>query len=260
VTGEPAIGRPAAPQLVGVVVPAHEEEASIAACVGSVRRALRHPALAGSATALVLVLDDCTDCTGERALAALGRSSPIVIEHSARNVGFSRQAGLATLMAAASGLQADRVWLATTDADTLVGEDWLVTQLAWAAAGAEAVAGTVVVDGWHEQPSRVRRLYGAHMAALGQGMGHPHVHGANLGLSGAAYHAVGGMPPLAGAEDHALWAALRRAGRRAWAVGNLPVTTSARREARAPLGFSGLLRRLDTASQNPGGLVPAQLA
>ncbi len=241
------------PQLVGVVIPAHEEEVHIAACVASVSRALDHPDLAGSATALVIVLDDCTDGTGERALGALGRFRPTVIEHSARNVGLSRQAGLATLMAAGSGLQPDRVWLATTDADTLVGEDWLATQLAWAATGAEAVAGTVVVDGWDEQPSRVRRLYGSHMAALGQGMGHPHVHGANLGLTGAAYKAVGGMPPLAAAEDHALWAGLHRAGRRALAVGNLPVITSGRREGRAPLGFSGLLRRLDTASHRSHG-------
>lgn len=256
-TGDPAARRPDAPQLVGVVVPAHEEEARIGACMASVRRALRHPALSKSATALVIVLDDCTDGTGERALHALGRYGPIVIEHSARNVGLSRQAGMATLMAAASGLRPDRVWLATTDADTRVGEDWLATQLAWEATGAEAVAGTVTVDGWHEQPSRVRRLYGAHMAALGQGMGHPHVHGANLGLTGAAYDAVGGMPPLARAEDHALWAGLRRAGRRAVAVGNLPVTTSARREGRAPQGFSGLLRRLDAVSHRAHAPGPA---
>lgn len=237
-----------------MVVPAHEEQAQIGTCVASVSTALRHCALARSATALVLVLDDCTDQTGEAALdalAALGHPSPTVIELSARNVGLSRQTAMSTLMAAAAGLDPDRVWLATTDADTRVGADWLATQLAWRARGAEAVAGTVMVEGWHEQPRRVRSLYAAHMAALGQGLGHPHVHGANLGVSGAAYGAAGGIPALARAEDHALWTALRRAGRRAVAVGDLPVTTSARREGRAPLGFSGLLRRLDAASRRP---------
>ncbi len=247
-TGQTACRPAAVPELVGVVVPAHEEEVRIGACVASVSRALRHPALSKLTTAMVVVLDDCADRTGERALDAPGSCAPTVVEIAARNVGLSRQRGMATLMAAAAGLQPDRVWLATTDADTRVGEDWLANQLAWAAAGAEAVAGTVMVDGWHEQPCRVRRLYGAHMSALGQGLGHPHVHGANIGLTGEAYAAAGGMPALAGGEDHALWAALRRAGRRAVAVGNLPVTTSARREGRAPLGFSGLLRRLDAIS------------
>lgn len=67
-----------------------------------------------------------------------------------------------------------------------------------------------------------------------------------------ALTAVGGIPPLALAEDQALWDGLVAAGARVFAAGDVSVTTSGRREGRAPGGFAAFLRRLDQAHPPPG--------
>ena len=79
--------------------------------------------------------------------------------------------------------------------------------------------------------------------AFGSGP-HPHVHGANLGIRASAYLAAGGFRPLRTAEDHALLATAAQAGRSVVQAGDVAVETSGRRLARAPLGFSHLLRTL----------------
>jgi hypothetical protein len=71
---------------------------------------------------------------------------------------------------------------------------------------------------------------------------HPHVHGANLGFTAAAYVDCGGWPPDAADEDVAIVAAL--SDRRLIRTATLPVTTSARRDARATGGFGDTLRDL----------------
>ncbi len=73
---------------------------------------------------------------------------------------------------------------------------------------------------------------------------HPHVHGANLGVRGDAYLAVGGFPPLAVSEDAALVGALALAGRTVLRTPSCPVVTSARRHPRAPGGFGTDLDQL----------------
>jgi hypothetical protein len=70
------------------------------------------------------------------------------------------------------------------------------------------------------------------------------VHGANLGIRAAAYRAAGGFRPLPTAEDHALLAAAAQAGCSILRAGDIAVETSARRQARAPRGFSHLLQTL----------------
>jgi hypothetical protein len=71
------------------------------------------------------------------------------------------------------------------------------------------------------------------------------VHGANLGFSAAAYLRAGGFPDVPTGEDHALVAALEAVGCRVLRTRALTVVTSARREARAPDGFSDYLAELD---------------
>jgi hypothetical protein len=90
--------------------------------------------------------------------------------------------------------------------------------------------------------SRFRRRYGT-----GTGP-HTHVHGANLGFRAAAYLRAGGFADLPTAEDRALVAALTASGGRVRRTRALTVVTSARREARAPHGFSGYLAELEAAS------------
>lgn len=226
-------------RAVGVVVPAHDEQDLIPACLASLRRAAAHPALRGVPVHLVPVLDACSDDTGLHA--------PQAVEVSAGNVGVARAAGFTEVLRREAGRPAAELWLATTDADSVVPPDWLAEQLALARAGVDVVAGTVQVRDWSEQPAEVRRrfrqTYGTPAA------GHLHVHGANLGLSAAAYLDAGGVPPLALAEDQALVDVLRTRARRLVSTGRIPVVTSARRESRTTGGFADHLRSLD----DPGG-------
>jgi len=228
-------------EAVGVVVPVHDEEEHLGPCLVALGDAVRR---AGAPVEVVVVLDACTDASAARAAEAVAT----VVTIDERNVGAARGAGAAAALAAADPA---RVWLATTDADSLVPPTWLADQLALAAAGADAVAGVVEVLDWAEHPPEVpeRYLHG-YAARAGSGharppaTGHRHVHGANLGVRGDAYLAVGGFPPLPTGEDVALWRALVRDGRATVATRALVVTTSARRRARAPDGFAAHLRGL----------------
>lgn len=221
---------------VAVVVPAHDERELLPACLASLRVAARHPALRRLDVHVLPVLDACSD----------GTVAPGALEITARNVGVARGAGFAAALAREAGRPAEQLWLATTDADSTVPPDWLAVQLRLAARGAEAVTGTVRVADWGRQPARVRRAFARTYGTPPDG--HLHVHGANLGVSAAAYLAVGGMPPLPVSEDQALVDELRAAGRRVVATGCIPVRTSARRQGRAAGGFADHLRGLDGAA------------
>ncbi len=236
------------PAFVGVAIPARDEVERIATAVASVRVAAGHPALALTAIHVVVVDDSSSDGTAERADTALGGRG-VVLRLQAGSAGAAREAGFAALCRASDGVDADRVWLATTDADSVVRPDWLVRQLAWRRRGVDGVAGLVEPYGWHEQPAIVRRRYEQHMVRHGLGHEHPHVYGANLGLSKAAYLESGGLAMLDSGEDHALWNAIRKCGRTVASVPDIVVATSARREGRAPNGFAALLRRL---GEQPG--------
>jgi glycosyltransferase involved in cell wall biosynthesis len=220
--------------MIGIVIPAHNEEDCLPACLAAARSAAAHPALQGEAVEIVVVLDCCDD-----------GSESIAIEHgvtmlcvSARNVGHARATGAEYL------LEQGARWLAFTDADTVVSPDWLATQLSLQT---DAVCGSIAVLDWSEHHGDVRLLFEAHYRDLD---GHRHIHGANLGVSAEAYRKVGGIPHLAVSEDVALVEALERDGWRiAWSAAPR-VVTSARRRSRASGGFADFLRGLygaDTA-------------
>lgn len=225
-----------------VIVPVHDEEDRLGACLASVLVAAER---AGVATLVVVALDACTD--GSAGVVAAAGPSVTALELTARNVGIARRAA-ADLALRTAGVPADELWLATTDADTVVPPTWLADQLALADAGVEAVAGVVEVLDWAGHAPHVpERFLGRYRSAGGGGgdaVGHPHVHGANLGVRGHAYLAAGGFPALACGEDVALWAALGRAGCTRMATRALTVSTSARTAARAPQGFAADLCEL----------------
>jgi hypothetical protein len=187
---------------VGIVVPVHDELELLPACLASLRRPARHPALRGLAMHILPVLDACSNDSGEVAGAG--------VEVRAPNVGVARAAGFAEVLRREAGRPAADVRLATTDADSTVPADWLAVQRTLAAAGAHAVAGTVRIQDWSQQPDAARARFASTYGVPGDG--HVHVHGANLGISAAAYVQAGGVSPLALAEDHALVAALRSRG------------------------------------------------
>jgi glycosyltransferase involved in cell wall biosynthesis len=220
---------------VAVVVPAHDEQDLLPACLAFLTVAAAAVALP---VRVIVALDACADATGALAVAAGARTVTL----AARNVGAARRAGMA---AALAGHDPATVWLATTDADSRVPADWLAGQLAHAAAGAEVVVGTVAVEDWAGWPAGLAGAYRARYRGRVGAAGHDHVHGANLGMTGTAYRAAGGFPARRAAEDRAFVARAVRAGRRVvWAT-DLPVLTSSRPVARvATGGFSGHLRRL----------------
>jgi glycosyltransferase involved in cell wall biosynthesis len=227
-------------EAAGVVVPAHNEETLLAACL----IALKQAAAAVSVPVHVLVVaDTCTDGTISAARACGAR----VVRIRARNVGAARAAGMAELLRLTAASDPSAVWLATTDADTVVPPGWLQRQLRYASQGWDVVLGTVTVADWDGHPPHVPAAFDA-LYEFGDGP-HPHVHGANLGIRSSAYLAAGGFRPLRTAEDHALLAAATEAGCPVLQASDITVETSARRRARAPQGFSHLLRTLASLPQ-----------
>ena len=231
-------------EAVGVVVPAHDEEELLPACLAALRRAARQ--LTGMPVRLVVAADTCRDRTVRRARQAGAE----VVELRARSVGAARAAGFAEVLRWTRDTDPAAVWLASTDADTLVPPSWLSKQLSYADQDWDAVVGTVSVSDWSGHPARTPDLFAAR---YDHGTGpHPHVHGANLGMTAAAYLAAGGFRALRTAEDHALVSALGAAGRKILRTTDVTVVTSARPRARAPMGFSHLLRTLAEAQPAPG--------
>jgi glycosyltransferase involved in cell wall biosynthesis len=214
--------------MIGIVVPAHNEESEIGDTVAALLRAAVHPALQGEKVEVLVVLDSCSDATGSIVRFSGARTLAV----DACNVGRARAAGADRLLAEGAR------WLAFTDADSRVAPDWLAAQLALRA---QAVCGPVVVDDWTPHHERTRAaFYRAYMDADG----HRHIHGANIGVSARAYRRAGGFPPLACSEDVALVDLLVAAGVRiAWSAAPR-VVTSARVDARVRGGFGDTLAAL----------------
>ena len=214
--------------MIGIVVPAHNEAAVIVDCLAAIRRCAQRTQAFGEVVEVVVVADACTD--GTRSLAA--GQGVLILEIDARNVGCARATG-AQLM-----LDRGARWLAFTDADTRVSEEWLIEQLALET---DAVCGTVAVEDWTPHGEYADLLCWHFEQTYTDADNHRHVHGANLGVSAVAYRRAGGFQDLACSEDVALVEALEATGARiAWSA--CPrVTTSARRTARASGGFADAL-------------------
>jgi glycosyltransferase involved in cell wall biosynthesis len=228
--------RRAGPDTVAVIVPAHNEARLIPRCLASLRVAAdrMHATLPDApAVRLLAVLDSCTDRTAE-AVAAESGVQVIVVQQ--RRVGSARRAGAEQALTTAG---IGRCWLASTDADTTVPTHWLTRMVDLARSGADMVLGTVEPS--NGLPAEVRRRWrvGYHDIE-----GHPHVHGANLGISAAAYTAIGGWPPTARDEDVLLVRRAEAAGLRIVRTGSLAVRPSSRLAGRAPSGFASHLAAL----------------
>lgn len=231
--------------MIGVVIPVHNEENYLRACLRSVQLAIAHPGLLSEEVRVVVVLDACSD--GSRAITQAMDVDFLVIE--ARNVGLARAAGAASL------LQAGARWLAFTDADSMVAPTWLVTQLELAAeAEADAVCGTIAVHDWSvhgEQAQLLRRRFYESYCDRDH---HRHIHGANLGVSADAYRRAGGFSGLRCGEDVALVHALIACGAHvAWSAAPR-VVTSSRFASHARGGFGDTLRGLTHAPADTGQL------
>jgi glycosyltransferase involved in cell wall biosynthesis len=219
-----------------VVVPAHNEQARLPACL----RAVLTAALCAPVPVLIVVVLDATD---DDSAKLAGRYGPDVhfVSVDSCNVGAARAAGFRYARSLRPG--GGSSWYATTDADSQVDPDWLVHQLQF---GADMALGVVRVDNWRHHSAdfadRYMQAYDADGNADGR---HTHVHGANMGFSAGAYWRVGGFRPLSSGEDVDLVARFEATGYSIHRDAELSVTTSARSQARAPHGFAHHLAQFD---------------
>lgn len=216
-----------------VVVPAHNEALVLEQCLRSV---LTAAVCVGVPTQIIVVLDACDD--GSAAVAQDFGGDVRVITIDARNVGAARAAGF-EYARSIGNMDDSRTWYATTDADSTVGPDWLVRQIA---VNADVVVGVVHVPEWRHHPPVValRHVRGYRS----NGPDHDHVHGANLGFRADAYWRVGGFAALETGEDVELVERFERDGHVISRDPSLSVATSDRQIARAPAGFAHHLRQL----------------
>lgn len=225
---------------VGIVLPVHDEEELLAGALEALERAIAaRPTSVSSHVAIVL--DQCGDASSTIARRWAARSGAHVVCREYSNVGWARRAGCGRLLRALRGDRCPaQLWLATTDADSRVPEDWLRIQLEAAASGADLWAGRVHLA----DQAGVASLWSERYAAEPDP-----VHGANLGFRATLYTRLGGFRRLSSGED-------RDFHRRAAAAGfhivydrRATVTTSSRRDGRAPKGFASVLDTLARAEE-----------
>lgn len=235
-----------------VVVPAKDEEADLPDCLDALTATVdrwEEQHAQGSA-AVVVVADQCTDRTVEIARAKAEEDPRFhVLELDAAtpgepSVGRARDLGARHGRELFASAPAERLWLASTDADTRVPAGWL-TGLAVLGTGADVadplgalVLGTVDLVGAHPA------LRQAWAAEYEHREGHGHVHGASMGLTSARYEAAGGFPHEVEHEDVRLAEAVRGQGAPVIATDRVRVRTSARLHGRSPGGFAGYLAAL----------------
>jgi cellulose synthase/poly-beta-1,6-N-acetylglucosamine synthase-like glycosyltransferase len=232
---------PLPPWSVAIVIPAHNEAATIVRCLQAVLAACREVA---ARTWVVVVADACTDGTAQLARCTLGTHGE-VLECTHRSSGTARQVGAVAALGHFYRLTplADprSIWIANTDADTFVPAEWLRVHLQFADQGVGALAGIVCIDPESDAGAEVLRHFHATYRVEADGT-HGHVHGANVGVRADAYFAVGGWSYLALAEDHCLWNRLRRHGCAVRSSTRSVVRTSGRLQGRAKGGFADTLR------------------
>jgi glycosyltransferase involved in cell wall biosynthesis len=218
-------GPPSRIRAVAVVIPARDEEALVGRCLASVEAAAVRARARGIRVHVVLVADDCRDRTAEVARAA----GVEVIESAAGRVGAARARGVATALAAWDGAD-DELWIACTDADSVVPSAWITSQLALADAGADVVVGTVRPELDALSPAQIAAWRATRVP--GEANGHVHAD---------AYVRAGGFPEVAEHEDVDLVARLRGTGVTITASAAGEVLTSGRRDGRTPGGYAGYL-------------------
>jgi len=221
-------------KALAVIVPAHDEEDLIGACLESIVEAVQRARAVVSEVGVWAVLDACTDDSA--AIAAAAGVRLLTVER--RSVGAARAAGVAAALERFADVAPDRLWTAHTDADSAVPPNWLTHQLQLARHGADVVIGTVRPDFRDLLPEQVDAWWETHTPGIANG----HVHGANLGIRASALLDAGGFADAAVHEDVWLVDAIRARGGSITATDSAWVRTSGRQVGRAPGGYARYLR------------------
>lgn len=221
---------------VGVVVPAHNEEHLLHDCLLALQTAARTVRLP---VTILVVLDACIDGS----LGICQRFGVETAEIEARNVGTARALGFQTLIGRVPDPQ--RLWLASTDADSQVGSTWLCHQLDLADADADVALGPMRLSVGSAAPELRQAFEMEYRKQILEDGSHNHVHGANLGIRASVYLKAGGFPQMSNHEDRWLLQRLRRTpGVIIERSHQLIVSTSGRLEGRCDHGFAVALAAL----------------
>jgi glycosyltransferase involved in cell wall biosynthesis len=237
---------------VGVVIPAHNEQARIGGCLRRLRTALALVP-SGIRVEVSVVLDRCHDGSPQLVDALLGswpgaRALPVSSRPGGAGVGYVRDLGVRDVLRRLRPAPAERVWLLSTDADTEVPAHWVLEQLRYAAAGAHGVAGMADLADESHLSDNTRQRYRKILDDGMRGGEHGHVYAANLGVRADAYLRCGGFPARGHGEERHLWAAMAADGCRLRRPSDLRVRTSARTRGRARGGVADLLRSFQVES------------
>lgn len=235
-------------RALGVVLPVHDEEDLLGTALIALEVSLRELKGYPTTCGVAIVLDACGDASeslvqewrhGTR--RRLPELDVLILTCDARNVGVARGLGCAALLSNWDQIDATGLWLATTDADSQVPRDWLVEQVKAHESGADLWTGRILVNDWtlHDPKTRDRwtATYEAEVNPL---------HGANMGFNALRYLRVGGFPPRETGEDRELCARMVASGASLVRDSSVRVSTSARRVARAPRGFSHALTMFES--------------
>jgi hypothetical protein len=228
---------------IGVVVPVHNEELLLGKSLTALGAAFAQVAMQAAVCRTAIVLDACHDRSAlvarqwmRRLGSKGGTHQAMLVRCNGANVGMARRAGCDALLREWSAIDPRNIWLATTDADSEVPRDWLSVQLARHEEGFDIWTGRVTVLDWSSHTANTAQRWQEQY----RGESAP-IHGTNFGLNGGIYLEAGGFPTLCTGEDRALYQAALARGAVAHHDRSAPVTTSGRREARAPLGFAHAL-------------------
>jgi glucosyl-3-phosphoglycerate synthase len=249
-----------------VVVPARDEQARIEACLLALERQRNAPA---GSYEVIVILDGCRDATGA-VVRELARRAPQMQLHAvelavSQGVGRARRHGMDLACERLLGLGKLDGLIASTDADSVVADDWLACQLALTAGGASAIGGLIELDA-HESGAlaaqalleRERRSVQRMRAVFDEQapdgtVQHHQFSGASLALTAEIYQRCGGLPVRAALEDEALERELQARGVPIHRSRRVRVRTSARTDGRAPRGLARDLARSDWRARRAYG-------
>jgi len=242
---------------IAVAIPARNEAANLPKCLAALATAAEFAGV--DRLDAVVLANNCYDETAS-AVTGLNLSRRLRIEvvetqlpPERAHAGWARRLALD---AASDHLRDPDDLLLSTDADTLVAEDWLSRTVAWFDRGYDAVAGLARL-----QPRELRKLPRPHRARLAAIRRYDHAigylravrdhsepwprhfyeGGASIALTHAAYRATGGAPTPCVGEDKALFDAVRGIGGRVRHAVDVRVMTSSRLVGRAAGGTSDTL-------------------